>query len=218
MINLDGIGRLREDRLYILGVDSAREFRSLITHASEGSGLQVAFSGDAFGPSDHTSFYARGRPVVMFFTGPHADYHRPSDTADKVSGEGMEKVVRLVYRVVAEFADRSDPLTCVRTKGEPPGVAGERGDGYGAYLGSIPDFAESPMAGVRLSGVRPGSPAEKLGLRAGDVIVGIGGMSIRNLHDLVYALRSKRPGDQVEVIYVRNGKELKAEATLEERR
>ena len=218
MINLDGIGRLKDGRLYILGVDSAGEFRSLVEGAGQGLGFQLSLSGDAFGPSDHTSFYVKGKPVLMFFTGPHPDYHRPSDTADKVNGEGMEKVVRLVYNVVAELASRSEPLAFVMTKGESSQVAGERGGGYGAYLGSIPDFAESPVPGVHLSGVRPGSPAEKIGLQAGDIVVGIGGVTVRNLHDLLYALRTKRPGDQVEVIYLREGKELKARATLGERR
>ena len=154
----------------------------------------------------------------MFFTGPHADYHRPSDTADKVSAEGIEKVVKLIFRTAAWLADRSEPLHFVRTKGEPPRRERGRGGGYGAYFGSIPDFSESSVPGVRIAGVRPGSPAEKIGLQSGDVLTEMGGKTIRNLRDLLYVLRSKRAGDQVEVIYVREGKTIKAQAMLGRRR
>src|SRR5690606_20485076 len=140
-----------------------------------------------------TPFYAKERPVLMFYTGPHADYHRPSDTPDKINAKGMQTVVRLIFRVTAALAQRTEPLTFVRTKGEPPRVR-ERGAGYGAYFGSVPDFSESAIPGVRLTGVRPESPAEKAGLRAGDVIVAFAGVTIRNLEDLVFALRSKRAG------------------------
>jgi hypothetical protein len=217
MINLDAIGRLDHDRLYILGVDTAAEFRSLIQEAAQGLRLTLHFSGDGFGPSDHTPFYAKERPVLMFFTGPHADYHRPSDTAEKINAEGLQTVVRLVFRTAAALAQRVEPLTFVRTKGEPP-QRRERGGGYGAYFGSIPDFSESPIPGVKLAGVRPESPAERAGLQAGDIIVAFAGVTIRNLEDLVFALRSKRAGDRVEITYLRDGQSFQAQATLEERR
>lgn len=219
MINLDGIGRLTNDRVYLLGVDSAKELRSLVQEAARGFQLQLNISGDVFGPSDHTPFYAKERPVLMFFTGPHLDYHRPSDTPEKINGEGLERVVRLILKTVAKLADRAEPLTFVRAKGEPPRTSRREGaPGYGAYFGSIPDFSELPIPGVRLSGVRPGSPAEKAGLQAGDIIVKFAGVTIRNLDDLLYALRSKRPGDTVEVLYLRDGQEHQAKATLGERR
>lgn len=223
MINLDGIGRLMNDRVYLLGVDSAKELRSLVQEAANGGATGwsplLHMRGDAFGPSDHTSFFAKEKPVLMFSTGPHLDYHRPSDTPEKINGEGLEKIVRLIFRTAATLADRAEPLTFVRTKGEPPRASRREGaPGYGAYFGSIPDFSESPIPGVRLSGVRPGSPAEKAGLRAGDIIVKFGGMTIRNLDDLLFALRAKRPGDHVEVLYLRDGEERQAKATLEERR
>lgn len=218
MINLDGIGRLEDDRVYILGVDTAQEFRPLLRQAAGEINLQLRMSGSGFGPSDHTPFYAKGKPVLMFFTGPHSDYHRPSDSADKINGQGLEKVAHLAFRTVAALADRTEPLTFVKAEEESPRTSREGRSGYGVYFGSIPDFSESAAPGVRLSGVRPGSPAEKAGLKTGDTIVQFSGVTIRNLDDLVFALRSNRPGDRVEVVYLREGKELKSEATLEERR
>ena len=217
MINLDMIGRPKSGRLYVLGVDSTKEFRPLLNELAAASGLKLALSGDAFGPSDHTSFYARGKPVLMFHTGPHSDYHRPSDTAQKIDAEGLEKVVRFTFKLAAELAQRGHGLTFGKTGGEPPPSREEKG-GYGAYFGSIPDFSESDVPGVRLSGVRPGSPAEKAGLRTGDTIVKLGGTNIRNLHDLLFALRSKRAGEEVEVEYLREGKTFSSHATLQEQR
>jgi hypothetical protein len=218
MINLDSVGRLENGNLYVLGVDTAQEFRPLMEEVNEDFRLKLHFSGDGFGPSDHASFSAQERPVLMVFTGPHADYHRPSDTADKVSAEGLEKVVKFVFRTAAWLADRPDPLHFVKTKGEAPRRERRGGGGYGAYFGSIPDFSESSVPGVRIVGVRPGSPAEKIGLQSGDILTGLGGTAIRNLSDLLYALRSKRAGDQVEVIYLREGQTITAEATLGQRR
>jgi aminopeptidase YwaD len=212
MINLDAIGRLAHSRLYVLGVDSAQEFRPLLKTATD-LPLTLQFSGDGFGPSDHTNFYAKERPVLMFFTGPHVDYHRPSDTLDKINAEGLATVVKLVFRTAATLVQRTDPLTYAKTKGEPPRIR-ERGSGYGAYFGSIPDFSESSTLGVKLAGVRPESPAEKAGLKAGDSIVRFAGVTIRTLEDLVFALRSKRAGDQVEVIYLRDGQTYQAQAML----
>ena len=218
MINLDMIGRLENDRVYALGVDSAKELRPLIDEVANGLKLELHMSGEGFGPSDHMPFYAQARPVLMFFTGPHSDYHRPSDTADKINGGGLEKVVRLVFRTTARLADWSGPLAFVKMKGDDPRSGREERSGYGAYFGSVPDFSESTVPGVRLSGVRAGSPAEKAGLKAGDIIVKLAGVTIRNLDDLVFSLRSKRPGDEVEVLYLRQGTELRARAMLEQRR
>jgi len=153
----------------------------------------------------------------MFHTGPHSDYHRPSDTAQKIDAEGLEKVVRFTFKLAAELAQRGRGLTFGKTGDEPPPSREEKG-GYGAYFGSIPDFSESDVPGVRLSGVRPGSPAEKAGLRTGDTIVKLGGTNIRNLHDLLFALRSKRAGEEVEVEYLREGKTFSSHATLQEQR
>lgn len=219
MVNLDSVGRMEKDRLYIQGVGSGEGLREILQEASGGLGLELTLRDDGFGPSDHTPFYAKERPVLHFFTGPHLDYHRPSDTIDKINAEGLRKVTIIAYRTVAMIANRAIPIAYRRTKGTPPSErGGERGAGYGPYFGSIPDFSESAVPGVRLGGVRPGSPAERAGLQAGDVIVNFAGVAVKNLQDLTFALRTRRPGDRVEITFFRSGKEQRAQATLEQRR
>ncbi|HEX9288237.1 MAG TPA: PDZ domain-containing protein, partial [Anaeromyxobacteraceae bacterium] len=172
------------------------------------------------GPSDHTSFYAKGVPVVFFFTGAHTDYHRPSDTADKIDADGLAAVARLAYRTATAAAGAPERYVVVRTP-PPPGAnraPGERAAGYGAYLGSIPDFEERKEPGVLVSAVRGGSPADQAGMKGGDVIVRVGETRIANLQDLTYALRAHRAGDVVEVVWTRGGESLRAQVTLGERK
>jgi membrane-associated protease RseP (regulator of RpoE activity) len=218
------VGRPSRGKVYVDGASTAQGLRQrLEALASRGPAgrLEVAFGpGDGYGPSDHTSFYARGVPVLFFFTGAHADYHRPTDTADKVDAEGLAEVARLAFRVADDAARREERLQVVRTP-PPPGSAagpGDRPSGYGAYLGSIPDFEERTEPGVLLTGVRAGSPAEKAGIQGGDVIVELGGHKVMNLQDLTYALRAHRAGDRVEVVYLRQGQTLRAAVVLGERR
>jgi hypothetical protein len=178
--------------------------------------LTLAFGGDGYGPSDHAAFRARGVPVLFLFTGAHADYHRPSDTPDKIDAAGLATVADLAYRVSREAADRIDRLQVNRAPAPPPQERGERG--YGTYLGAIPDFAERREPGVALTGVRPGSPAEQAGLGAGDVLLRLGAAKIQNLQDFAFALRSHRPGDEVEVEWSHGAERRTAKVTLSERR
>jgi hypothetical protein len=219
MVNLDMVGRPREGKVYVDGADSARGLRDLVRALAEARPalpLELAFGGDGYGPSDHTSFYARGVPVLFLFTGPHADYHRPSDTAEKVDAGGLAEVARLASRLAREAAERPERLEVVRTAAPPPRERGDRG--YGAYLGAIPDFAERKAPGVLLTGVRPGSPAEKVGLTGGDVLLRVGATKLLSLQDLAYALRSHRPGEEVEVEWERAGSATVGRVRLEERR
>jgi hypothetical protein len=219
MVNLDMVGRPRDQRAYVDGGDSANGLRAMVTTAAERSPklpLTLAFGGDGYGPSDHTSFYARGVPVVFLFTGAHSDYHRPTDTADKIDAAGLVSVAALAYRVAREAADRSDHLQVNRAAAPPPRERGERG--YGTYLGAIPDFAERSEPGVQLTGVRPGSPAEQAGLGASDVLLRLGASKIQNLEDLAFALRSHRPGDEVEVEWMHGTERKSAKVKLEERK
>jgi hypothetical protein len=212
MLNLDMIGRLREDRLYVFGVDTGKEFREVLEAANRDTALQLRSSGDGYGPSDHTPFYAKDRPVLFFFTGPHEDYHRPSDTPDKINAPGMERVLRLIAGVLREVADGPAPVSFARAAPSSSPRARGSGGGYGPYFGMIPEFGQAED-GVKLGGVRAGSPAEKAGLKAGDLIVRFDGKAVRNLEDFVFVLRGKRAGDRVEVVY-RRGSELRTTSAV----
>ena len=219
MVNLDMVGRPREGKVYLDGGDTANGLRDLVEAAAGRAPplpLALAFGGDGYGPSDHTSFFARDVPVLFIFTGAHADYHRPSDTPEKVDADGLAAIARLAYRIAREAAERDGRLEVVRAAGPPP--EGRRERGYGAYFGAIPDFAERSEPGVLLTGVRSGSPAEHAGLAGGDILLRLGGTAIMNLEDLAFALRSHRPGDEVEVEWARGSERRAAKARLEERR
>jgi hypothetical protein len=204
MLNLDMVGRLGSNPLLVYGVGTAREWESLLRSAADAVGLALALRPEGFGPSDHTSFYARDVPVLHVFTNVHGDYHRPSDDWDKIDVDGLRRVAAFVARVARAVADRPERLTLVRGAGRPPAPP-DRDAGYGAYLGTVPDFAPVER-GVRLNGVSPGSPAERAGLRAGDVIVGLGDREIEDLRALAEALRAHAPGTAVEVRFLRDGR------------
>jgi len=214
MLNLDMVGRLRDRTLYVGGVDSGEGLRALVQ--AEAAGLTLSLRGDPFGPSDHASFYAAGRPVIFLFTGAHADYHRPGDTADRIDAAGLAAVTAFAARVVDAVAGAAAPPAYARVVA-PPGSTGRAG-GYGPFFGVVPEFGESERPGVRVGGVRAGSPAERAGVRQGDVIVAFGGLTVRTLEDFTFALRARRPGDRVEVVVQREGGEQRVEAVLEERR
>jgi hypothetical protein len=215
MFNLDMVGRLRDNRLTVFGTRSAKELSAIVLEEAHKLGIQVSES-DSVGRSDHMSFYNRKVPALHFFTGSHPDYHRPSDTWEKLSIEGMVKVTELVGGIVQKVANAKEPPNFVSLPSRPPGSANTEGQGYGTYLGSIPDFGANGD-GVRLAGVSEGSPAAFAGLREGDVIVKLAEMKIQNLEDLTAALRSKKPGDSVEITILRNSQPLTLRATLRPR-
>src|SRR5690606_27493197 len=178
------------------------------------AGVELARKQDGYGPSDHTSFYLKDIPVLHFFTNVHEDYHRPSDDWDRIDVPGIERVVSVVEAAARGAADRHAALTLRRGVGTPPSAA--EGSGYGAYLGSVPDFTPVDH-GVRLSGVREGSPADRAGLRAGDIIIGFDDDEIADLYAMTDALRARKPGDRVRIRVLREGSELTLTAVLGER-
>jgi hypothetical protein len=214
MLNMDMVGRLRNGKLIVSGAATAREFPALLdslNHRSSEPRFDLRASGDGWGPSDHASFFAAKRPVLHFFTDLHPDYHRSTDDWDKINVVGLAAVADYVADVATALAARTAPLSFVDAPPPPP-VAGGPG-GYGAYLGTIPDMSESP-GGVRISGLRAGSPAERAGLMAGDIITALGAMTVANLNDMTVALRSHQPGDTVVVVVKRDTTVLRLTAVL----
>jgi len=214
MVNLDMVGRLRDNRLTVFGTRSAKGLGSIVLEEAQKLGLQVTES-DGIGRSDHMSFYNKKIPALHFFTGSHADYHRPGDTWEKLNIEGMARVTELVRGVTEKIANRKEPMSFVSLPSRRPDSGSEQ-QGYGAYLGSIPEFGASEE-GVRLAGVQDGSPAAFAGLREGDVIIRLAEMKIQNLEDLTAALRGKKPGDSVEITILRNSQPVTLKATLRAR-
>jgi hypothetical protein len=215
MANLDMVGRLRDGRLYIGGIDSGTGLRDVVTEATRGLSLSLELPASPIGPSDHTSFYVAGSPVLFFFTGVHTDYHRPSDTWDRVNAQGLATVGAVVARVVSAVASGATAPAYVKLD-TPRSVGG--GGGYGPVFGIVPSFGDGGAAGVRITGVRPGSPAEKAGVRAGDVVVKFAGVDVKTLEDLTFALRGRRAGDEIQVVVLRDGREHTVSAVLAERR
>jgi aminopeptidase YwaD len=215
MLNLDMVGRLRNARLMALGAATSKEFPALLDSLNTPARFDLRASGDGWGPSDHAVFFATRHPVLHFFTDLHDDYHRATDDWDKINIAGIVQVARFVADLTLTLANRSGSLTFVDTP-RPQVTAG--GSGYGAHLGTIPDMSGGGVSdGVRITGVRAGSPAEMAGLQAGDVITAIGDKRINNLYDMTDALRSHQPGDTVVIVSQRQGVERRATAVLGKR-
>jgi S1-C subfamily serine protease len=175
----------------------------------EGRGFTVTKEPGGFGPSDHASFYAKKIPVLHLFTGSHEDYHRPTDTAEKINYEGMTRIVDFVADIVAELAATETPPEYVQVASTQ--FAGGGGDR--PYFGSIPDFATSEE-GYAISGVAKDSPAATGGLQGGDVIIRLGESAVKGLEDFDNALRKYRGGDTVTVVVRRGGMDVSLEVTL----
>ena len=216
MLNMDMVGRLRKNRLMVMGVGTAAEFPELVRHVNDAGGhFDLKTSSDGYGPSDHSSFYKKKVPVLMLFTGAHEDYHKPSDTWDKLDYPGLERVAGFADALMESLDARPRPTYQVAKADSVTGrIAG--GGGYGAYLGTIPDYMQTE-GGVLLSGVRSGGPAEKAGLQGGDVIVKFDGIRIDNIYDYTFALRSRKPGQDVRITVKRAGAERELVATLGKR-
>ena len=214
MLNMDMVGRLRENKLMVMGVGTATELPGLVERVNEsGAGhFTLRTSGDGYGPSDHSSFYKMHIPVLFLFTGAHVDYHKPSDTWDKINGEGLARVAGYANALI-DSLDARPRVHFLQAKSDSSTGRIAGGGGYGAYLGTIPDYMQTE-GGVLLSGVRAGGPAEQAGLKGGDVIIGFDGVHIDNIYDYTFALRSRRPGQSVRIQVKRGERTLDLTATL----
>ena len=221
MLNMDMIGRIRDNKVYVGGVGTGSDFQKILEQARGDSPLKFEISPGGYSSSDHTSFVMKRIPVLFFFSGLHSDYHKPSDTWDKINSGSAAMLVNIVARAAVELASEPGKPTFVEVIENNPHaglpVSGSGGGGYGPYFGSIPDFGQTEN-GVRFSDVKPGSPAAKAGLRAGDVLIQFASKPVKNLYDFTDALRSSKVGDVVPVTVLRDGKELKVEVKLEQRK
>jgi aminopeptidase YwaD len=206
MLNFDMVGRLRNDKLIVYGIATAKELPSLLDSANASVGLRITAQGDGFGASDQSSFYAKDIPVLHFFTDLHDDYHRASDIPEHINAAGEARVVGMAERVVRRIGDRPSRLTFTRTVAAAP--MGATREGSDVYLGSIPDMAGGDTPGLKLTGVRAGSPGDVGGLKAGDVIVEFGGQPVKDLFEYSNALYAHKPGDDVAIVVLRSGQRL----------
>lgn len=215
MINLDTVGRLGKNKLIVLNTGSAKEWAQLFEEAGKPIKLSIAASTQDLDASDQKSFLEAGVPAVQLFSGPHADYHRPTDTADSIDPRGLVKIATAVRTVAFYLATQRAPLTRTVTAAPGAGPAAPRTDRK-ATIGAIPDFTFNEK-GVRLGGTLPGGPADLAGMQEGDIIVQAGSAPILGLKDLSEVLKTKQPGEKLLLRFLRKGKEMRAELEVKER-
>ena len=216
MFNFDMVGRIENRKLYVGGVGTAEPFEALVRAAATEHELRVDKSKSGSSSSDHTSFAAKKIPVLFFFSGLHSDYHKPSDTADKIDGATTVEMLAMARQIIDGVAQRPERLTFAQAAPESshgPGAGDGEQRGYGPWFGSIPDFGEVPN-GVKFADVRAGSPAAKAGLQGGDILTHWNDAAITNLYDFTYALRDSSVGDVVTVRVLRGEQEVTARVTL----
>ena len=216
MLNMDMIGRIKDDKVYIGGVGTGSTFKTVLEQAQKEAPFKIEYSAGGYSSSDHTSFVTRKIPVLFFFSGLHSDYHKPSDTWDKINNTSAARLLDMVESVAVQLANADQPPQFQVVAEEKP-VTGGGGGGYGPYFGSIPDFGQVET-GVKFSDVKPNSPAAKAGLKAGDILVQFGDKPIKNLYDFTDALRRSKVGDVVEVKVMRDGQPVTASVKLEQRK
>ena len=210
MFNMDMVGRLRNKRLTVFGTGTAPRWKKLVETTGKQHDFTLSLKPSGFGPSDHSSFYGKQIPVLHFFTGTHSDYHRPGDDWPKLNLAGMESIVEMLEQIAVETALEKQRPKYVEIKSR----ARVARSGSRPYFGSIPDFGSDGQKGYPISGVSPGSPAQKGGLKGGDLIVEFGPTKIGGLDDFDLALRKFKGGDVVNVTVVRDGKRKTLKVTL----
>ena len=217
MLNLDTVGRVEKNQVIVFGTGTAEEWGTILKGVNLGFGFDLAFNSEGAGASDHASFFAKGLPVLHFFSGAKPEYHRPGDRIELLNFDDLAKLADFVAELTNYLAASSEPLTfrpagVERLTAAPPGAKPRK-----VSFGSIPDFSRE-SGGILLSGVMPGSPAESAGLAAGDVLVEMDGRTIDTIYDFQAVLADHAPGDSITVKYLRGDKPHEARVGLAERR
>ncbi|MFZ5906166.1 MAG: M20/M25/M40 family metallo-hydrolase [Nitrospirota bacterium] len=214
MVNLDTVGRLGKNTLLILGSESAKEWVHIFRGAGSVSGADIEMAEEGLDSSDHISFRQAGVPAVQLFAGAHADYHRPTDTAEKIDAEGLVKVASVAKEVVEYLSKREGSLTGNGISAG--GIESKNREKRKVGLGIVPDFSYTGK-GVCLSGTIPGSPAEEVGLREGDVLISVNSLPVNSLKDLAAILSPFKPGSRVSLEILRDGKAMPVDLEVIER-
>jgi Tol biopolymer transport system component len=213
-LNFDMVGRLQDNKLTLQGVGSSAFWRKLIEKRNVAAGFDLTLQDDPYLPTDVTPIYPKGIPVLAFFTGSHDDYHRPTDDVEKINYTGLQRITSFAHGILRDLLSPAGRPDYVKVERSSPSGGREN---LRAYLGTIPDYT-TEVTGVKLSGVRGGSPAEKAGLKGGDVIVQFGGQKIANIYDYTYALDAVKIGQPVEMIIMRGNERLNISVTPEARK
>ncbi len=207
--NFDMVGRMQDNKLTVQAVGSSPGWRPLIERANVAAGFDLVLQDDPYQPTDVASFNQASVPSLAFFTGTHVDYHKPSDTADKINYEDLDRVVDFAVALAARVGDQPDVLAFAKVEQAQQSGGGRAG--VRIFTGTIPDYA-TDVKGLLLGGVIGGGPAEQAGLQKGDVIIQIGTQTIANIYDYTYALEALKVNVAVPVVYMRGTE--KKETTL----
>jgi hypothetical protein len=207
-VNFDMVGRMQDNKLTVQATGSSPAWGRLIEQANIPAGFDLQMQQDPYQPTDVASFNQAGVPVLNLFTGTHTDYHKPSDTADKINYDDLDRIIDFAVSIIRRLGNSAEAPQF--TKVDQTQETGSRA-GVRIFTGTIPDYS-TDVKGLLLSGVIGGGPAEQAGLQKGDVIVEIAGQTITNIYDYTYALEVLKIGEPVKVVYLRNGE--RREATL----
>ena len=215
MLNMDMIGRLKDSALTVQGVGTSPIWKDLVNKENSDSTFKLKLGQDGFGSSDHATFNSKDIPVLFFFTGLHSDYHKPADTWNKINYDGEKLVADYAVRIIKDLDTLSEKPKFTKVEMTPTQREGAQ-RGYRVSFGIMPDFGEDAQ-GLKISGTRANSPAEKAGLKNGDIIIKFGGKDVKNIYDLTYLLGEHKPGDEVEVVVIRGQEKIMTKAKLEAR-
>jgi hypothetical protein len=206
-LNFDMVGRLRES-LVVQGLGSSPVWASLLESVADSLELSISPQQDSYLPTDATSFYTEGIPVLSAFTGVHSEYHTPRDTIDRLDFVGAARIAEFGSRIAQNL---SQAAQAPEYQAQKAPSTGQTRSGFRVFLGTVPDYAQTDLTGVRLTGVAPGGPAENAGLRGGDIIVEVDGRPIENLYDYTYALQALRVGEPALMVVLRDSDRISLE-------